>query len=183
MKLKPGDLLLNDIITFRRERLKRERSIVLAFFRTYFCFFQTFTPNRSKGFFISPKLKGRHLMTIWNLEGMQTHLLICNGSSCMEKGGEEITRAIRNEIEVLELDQQIHTTRTRCNGRCKDACVVIAYPQGNWYSMPSEEHARALVQDLNHDKIQVDHLYSFEEGILQRTPQATAIKGISKNKS
>lgn len=69
-------------------------------------------------------------MTTWNLEGMKTHLFICNGSSCMNKDGEEITQAIRDEIQRNALDKEIHTTRTRCNGRCKDACVVIAYPQG-----------------------------------------------------
>lgn len=38
-------------------------------------------------------------MTTWNLEGMKTHLFICNGSSCMNKDGEEITLAIRDEIQ------------------------------------------------------------------------------------
>lgn len=122
-------------------------------------------------------------MTTWNLEGMQTHLLICNGSSCMRKEGELITQAIRDEIAVLELDASIHTTRTRCNGRCKDACVVIAYPQGNWYQVPTEEHARALVKDLQHEDVKQQQVYSFSNGQLQRTSQTTAIQGIIKNKS
>ena len=42
-------------------------------------------------------------MTTWNLEGTQTHLLLCNGSSCLRKGGEEVTQAVRNEISVLGL--------------------------------------------------------------------------------
>ena len=84
-------------------------------------------------------------MTTWNLEGTRSHLLLCNGSSCMRKGGEEVTLAIRDEISMLELDQQIHTTRTRCNGRCQDACVVIAYPEGNWYRVI---HLRLVVKLL-----------------------------------
>ena len=54
-------------------------------------------------------------MTTWNLEGMKTHLFICNGSSCMKKDGEEITLAIRDEIQRQALDQERHTTRTLCN--------------------------------------------------------------------
>ncbi|MFJ7666183.1 (2Fe-2S) ferredoxin domain-containing protein [Lysinibacillus sp. NPDC097195] len=121
-------------------------------------------------------------MTTWNLEGMKTHLFICNGSSCMKKEAEEITLAIRDEIEKLSLDKEIHTTRTRCNGRCKDACVVIAYPQGNWYRVPTVEHGRTLVQDLNHDSLHSEHVFTLTEGTLKRTPQTTAIKGIDKVK-
>ncbi|CRK83247.1 (2Fe-2S) ferredoxin domain-containing protein [Neobacillus massiliamazoniensis] len=72
-------------------------------------------------------------MTTWNLNGTKHHVLICNGSSCMRKGGEEATQAIRNEIANLDLDSFIHTTRTRCNGRCNDAPVAIVYPEGTWY--------------------------------------------------
>lgn len=121
-------------------------------------------------------------MTTWNLEGMTTHLLMCNGSSCNRKDAEEVTLAIRDEIAVRGLDEQIHTTRTRCNGRCKDAPVVIAYPQGNWYKVPTTQHARALVQDLQHDSLREHHVYTVVNGVTQRTPQTTAIKGISKNK-
>ncbi|MBG9454964.1 cobalamin biosynthesis protein [Lysinibacillus sphaericus] len=121
-------------------------------------------------------------MTTWNLEGMKTHLFICNGSSCMKKDAEDITQAIRDEIQVLELDKEIHTTRTRCNGRCKDACVVIAYPQGNWYRVPTTEHAKALVHDLNHESLHNEHVFTLSEGSLQRTAQTTAIKGIEKVK-
>lgn len=119
-------------------------------------------------------------MTTWNLEGMHTHLFMCNGSSCNRKDAENITLAIRDEIATLQLDEQIHTTRTRCNGRCKDAPVVIAYPQGNWYCVPTEEHARALVQDLQHEKLKSKQVYEVVEGQLKRTAQTTAIKGISK---
>ncbi len=80
------------------------------------------------------------------------------------------------------LIKKIHTTRTRCNGRCKDACVVIAYPQGNWYRVPTTEHARALVQDLHHESLHHEHVFTLREGTLQRTAQTTAIKGIEKVK-
>ncbi|WP_028403313.1 (2Fe-2S) ferredoxin domain-containing protein [Ectobacillus panaciterrae] len=85
-------------------------------------------------------------MTTWNLKGTKHHVLICNGSSCMRKGGEEATQAIRNEIANLDLDTVIHTTRTRCNGRCKDAPVVIVYPEGTWYKEVTPEVGSKIVQ-------------------------------------
>lgn len=86
-------------------------------------------------------------MTTWNLTGTKHHVLICNGSSCMRKGGEEVTQAIRDEIKRLNLDEQIHTTRTRCNGRCKDACIVIAYPEGTWYKAATPEEGRSIISE------------------------------------
>lgn len=121
-------------------------------------------------------------MTTWNLEGMNSHLLICNGSSCMKKGGEEVTQAIRDEITLLELDQQVHTTRTRCNGRCKDACVVIAYPQGTWYRADTPEFGREIVRNLNEDKLLKQMIYQYVDGELTPNAVYPARTGISKNK-
>ena len=116
-------------------------------------------------------------MATWNLEGMQQHLLICNGSTCMKQGGEEITVAIRDEIAVCELDDKIHTTRTRCNGRCKDKCVVISYPDGIWYNTPTEEVARAIV----HGTVPDAHIvYRYEDDGLERNTASKAIKGLEK---
>src|SRR5690606_41538159 len=86
-------------------------------------------------------------MTTWNLNQMQRHLLICNGATCMSAGAEEVTQQIRDEIRKNRLDEMIHTSRTRCNGRCKDKCVVIDYPKGTWYSVQNEETSRARSEE------------------------------------
>lgn len=64
----------------------------------------------------------------------------------MRKGGEEVTLAIRDEIAAQGAAAQIHTTRTRCNGRCEDACVVIVYPEGVWYKEITPELGREVVK-------------------------------------
>ena len=87
----------------------------------------------------------------------------------MRKGGEEVTQAIRDEITSKGLDQQIHTTRTRCNGRCKDACVVIAYPEGTWYRVDSPEIGRQIVRDL-HGKFESTKIYQFVNGEMTPNP-------------
>ena len=118
-------------------------------------------------------------MTTWNLQGTQRHLLICNGATCMTAGGEEVTQAIRQEIKQHNLDEQIHTTRTRCNGRCKDKCVVISYPDATWYHVPSEEVARAIVHENVEDK---NIIYRHGADGFMRNEQSDAIKGIEKRK-
>ncbi|ACA40937.1 Putative 2Fe-2S ferredoxin [Lysinibacillus sphaericus C3-41] len=167
---------------FSEGEVEAKARICLSVYSFLFGFYKPLLFGRVKVFLFPKAKEGRHKMTTWNLEGMKTHLFICNGSSCMNKDGEEITQAIRDEIQRNALDKEIHTTRTRCNGRCKDACVVIAYPQGNWYRVPSTEHARTLVQDLHHESLHNDHVYTLREGTLQRTAQTTAIKGIEKVK-
>ncbi|MFC3885005.1 ferredoxin [Bacillus songklensis] len=87
-------------------------------------------------------------MATWDLSETKHHVLICNGSSCNQVGAEELTQAIRKEISHRELDDTIHTTRTRCNGRCHDKCVVIAYPTGIWYKDLKPEDSPLFVDSL-----------------------------------
>src|SRR4051794_21423207 len=87
-------------------------------------------------------------MATWDLSKTKHHVLICNGSSCNRVGAEELTQAIRKEISDRNLDDIIHTTRTRCNGRCHDKCVVINYPQGTWYKDLKPEDAPLFVDAL-----------------------------------
>ncbi|PRS42738.1 cobalamin biosynthesis protein [Bacillus sp. RJGP41] len=122
-------------------------------------------------------------MTTWNLTGTNTHLLICNGSSCMKKGGEEVTQAIRDEIASKGLDLKIHTTRTRCNGRCKDACVVIAYPQGNWYRVETPDFGRQIVSNIDDGEFVPQMIYQYNDGEMALNPDFPAHTGISKNKA
>lgn len=119
-------------------------------------------------------------MTTWNLNGTNSHILICNGSSCMRKGGEEVTQAIRDEISNLNLDGAIHTTRTRCNGRCKDACVVIVYPEGTWYKEVIPAIGRQIVQKYSSTKVELQesvlYQYDFEKFIKVNEQSITGIE-------
>lgn len=100
----------------------------------------------------------------------------------MRKGGEEATQVIRNEIANLDLDTLIHTTRTRCNGRCKDAPVVIVYPEGTWYREVTPEVGSKIVQQhlVEGCSIEDNIIYQYDqEGFI--TPERTeSIAGISK---
>lgn len=120
-------------------------------------------------------------MATWDLSNMKHHVLICNGSTCNRNGAEDLTQAIRKEIADRELDEIIHTTRTRCNGRCQDKCVVIDYPKGTWYEDLTPEDTNQFIQSLlaNEDyTVKVSH--TFREQSFERMPGINT--GISKNK-
>ena len=120
-------------------------------------------------------------MATWDLSKTKHHVLICNGSSCNRVGAEELTQAIRKEISDRDLDDIIHTTRTRCNGRCHDKCVVIHYPKGTWYKDLKPEDAPLFVDALlaNEDYTEkVSH--SFHGQGFERSPGVST--GISKDK-
>ncbi|PLR80378.1 2Fe-2S ferredoxin [Bacillus canaveralius] len=121
-------------------------------------------------------------MTTWNLKGTKHHVFICNGSSCMRKGGEEATQAIRNEIANLDLDTLFHRTRTRCNGRCKDAPVAIVYPDGTWYKEVTPEVGSKIVkQHLPGGCLLEDHIiYQYDQEGFVPSERTECIEGISK---
>lgn len=120
-------------------------------------------------------------MATWDLSNTKHHILICNGSSCNRVGAEELTQTIRKEISDRELDDTIHTTRTKCNGRCHDKCVVIHYPKGTWYKDLTPEDASPFVQSLVNDEEYVDKIsHSFHGQGFQRA--SGVITGVSKDK-
>lgn len=117
-------------------------------------------------------------MATWNLQETFCHFLICNGGSCMQRQAEEVTQAIRDEITLLGVDRQMHTTRTRCNGRCADACVVIAYPEGIWYKDITPGLGRELVhRHAVGSRLEEQIVYSFDQRF-----EATGLSAVGQNK-
>ncbi|MCD8500602.1 MAG: (2Fe-2S) ferredoxin domain-containing protein [Bacillaceae bacterium] len=119
-------------------------------------------------------------MATWNLSKTISHILICNGSSCKKSGAEKLTQSIRNEITIKGLDDFIHTTRTLCNGRCQDKCVVITYPDGHWYKEMTSEDAASFIDSIITGSSQVEkisHLYNGQSF----TPTEGTILGVDKD--
>ncbi|RAS75471.1 (2Fe-2S) ferredoxin domain-containing protein [Priestia endophytica] len=120
-------------------------------------------------------------MATWNLDNTKHHILICNGSSCNQNGAEELTQSIRKEICERDLDDVIHTTRTRCNGRCLDKCVAIHYPKGTWYKDLKPEDTVTFIKSVlegNDYKEKVSHTFT-DEGFVRNS---NVPKGVSKDK-
>ena len=120
-------------------------------------------------------------MATWDLTQTRHHVLLCNGSSCNRNGAEEVTVAIRNAISEAGLDDQIHTTRTRCNGRCQDACVVIVYPEGIWYRNVTPEDAPSLLEQHLQRGEPIEPLLSHRFVQQSFAREKDAVPGISKS--
>ena len=107
-------------------------------------------------------------MAIKDLTKVQTHLFLCNGSTCKNKGAEESTKIIRETIQENGLHEMIHTTKTLCNGRCDDGPVVIVQPEGQWYKEITPEVARDFViRGLVKDEAVIEKfLYQYGDAIV-----------------
>lgn len=84
-------------------------------------------------------------MATKDLTKVKRHVLLCEGESCKKRGACDVTIALREEIARQGLDDVIHTTKTRCNGRCQEGPIVIVYPEGVWYQDISTETAVEIV--------------------------------------
>ncbi|MEN0053084.1 MAG: (2Fe-2S) ferredoxin domain-containing protein [Mucilaginibacter sp.] len=103
-------------------------------------------------------------MAIKDLTQVSRHLFLCNGGSCKNLGAEESTAAIRAAINDCGLADKIHTTKTLCNGRCKDGPVVIAQPDGIWFKQVSKEKAAEFVHNFLVQNVVPDNMLLFEYG-------------------
>jgi len=88
---------------------------------------------------------------------------MCNGGTCKLRGAEESSAAIRAAITESGMDEEIHTTKTLCNGRCKDGPIVIAIPEGIWFKDMVKENAGEFIRQLVTGEFLPDHIL-FEYG-------------------
>jgi (2Fe-2S) ferredoxin len=87
-------------------------------------------------------------MAIKDLTLIKKHLFLCNGGSCKLLGAEESSAALREAITENGLSDVVHTTKTLCNGRCKDGPIVIAQPDGIWFKKITMENAASFVNEF-----------------------------------
>jgi (2Fe-2S) ferredoxin len=91
-------------------------------------------------------------MAIKDLQKVRKHVLLCNGGTCKKSGAEQITDAIRASILEQGLSDEIHTTKTLCNGRCNDGPIVIVMPDCIW------------LQKMSLDQVDDFVLHTLKEG-------------------
>jgi len=85
-------------------------------------------------------------MATKDLTKVKKHLILCNGEPCALKGASKMIDTIRKSIKKCGLHDEIHTTRTLCNGRCEEGAIVIVYPDGVWYKNVDEAAADKIVK-------------------------------------
>jgi len=115
-------------------------------------------------------------MAIKDLTTIKTHLFLCNGGSCKLLGAEESTAAIRDALKETGLSEAVHTTKTLCNGRCKDGPVVISQPAGLWFKQVTKEKAVSFVQFLVEGRVpHEDVLYRYGRTFINNADQLTGM--------
>lgn len=72
-------------------------------------------------------------------------VFICNGSSCLKKGADENTLALREAIKEHQIHDQTHTVRTKCTGQCDTGPIVFIHPEGIWYKNVTEAISEQIV--------------------------------------
>ena len=85
-------------------------------------------------------------MATKDLTKVKKHLILCNGEPCTLKGANNTIEYIRKLIKKCGLHDEVHTTRTLCNGRCDDGAIVIVCPDGIWYKNVDETVADKIVK-------------------------------------
>jgi (2Fe-2S) ferredoxin len=86
-------------------------------------------------------------MTTWDLNGTRQIVLLCNGDTCTQQGADQVTLILRRALQARHLDPLVHTARTRCMGRCDDACTVVIMPDNVWYRNVTPALAERIVAE------------------------------------
>jgi (2Fe-2S) ferredoxin len=99
-------------------------------------------------------------MAIKDLTKVQKILFICNGGTCSKSGADENTSQLRTHITENDLDDEIHTVRTKCLGQCTWGPMIFMHPEGLWYKGVTLDTTRDIVtQHLMQNVLLEDHVH------------------------
>jgi len=105
-------------------------------------------------------------MAVKDLVKTEKCLFICNGGSCTKKNAEEVTQAVRTCIKEMGLDDEYHTVRTRCIGRCDDAPVIMLSPDNVWLKNIDHTQCDLLLHALQKNEIKTSENFLYQMGEL-----------------
>jgi len=80
------------------------------------------------------------------LNQVNNTILFCDGGSCQKAGSEKVTRVARAYLRNNDLWDQVHTIKTRCNGRCEDAPTCIVQPANAWYKELDDKNVIEILE-------------------------------------
>mgnify|MGYP000751854038 CR=1 FL=1 len=99
-----------------------------------------------------------------NLAVAKHTFLFCDGGSCQKAGGDNVIRQARAYLRNNELWDQVHTIKTRCNGRCEDAPTCIVLNDGSWYKNLNSEKITPLIASYIHNEENRSENLLFQKG-------------------
>ena len=126
----------------------------------------------------SPYLTRAH-KTTWDLNGTRQIVPLYRGGTCTQQGADQVIRTVRRELQARHLDPLAHTARTRCMGRCDDACTVVIMPDNVWYRNVTPALAQRIVAEHLVGGVPVRDQVSFLSGADGVTQMSGAQPGMS----
>ena len=103
-------------------------------------------------------------MAVKDLINTKKCLFICNGGSCLKKNAEEVTQVFRKHIKENGLDDDYHTIKTKCIGRCDDAPVVLISPDNIWLKEVNSDRCDHILFEIETNSIIESQHYLFKMG-------------------
>lgn len=82
----------------------------------------------------------------------------------MKKDAEKVTQSIRKSIHDFELDDDYHTVRTRCMGRCDDAPVAMMAPDNIWLKNINHNQCDLLLSEIELNEVKTSENFLYEMG-------------------
>ncbi|MFL2581766.1 MAG: (2Fe-2S) ferredoxin domain-containing protein [Flavobacteriales bacterium] len=103
-------------------------------------------------------------MAIKDIINSKKCLFMCNGGSCMKMNAEEVTQAIRKSIQDFKLDDDYHTVRTKCMGRCDDAPVAMLAPDNIWLKDINHNQCDLLLSEIELNEVKEGDNFLYKMG-------------------
>ncbi|HKY63801.1 MAG TPA: (2Fe-2S) ferredoxin domain-containing protein [bacterium] len=82
------------------------------------------------------------------------HIFICTNERsaedprgcCKARGSEKIREFLKDEVKRRGLKGTVRANAAGCLDHCELGPVVVVYPEGIWYRVPSVEDAREILE-------------------------------------
>ncbi len=103
-------------------------------------------------------------MAVKDLIQTKKCLFLCNGGSCMKKDAEEVTQAVRKCIKEMGLDDEYHTVRTKCIGRCDDAPVAMLAPNNVWLKLLVPDKCAEVLTEIEQELVEQSPRFLYKMG-------------------
>ena len=82
----------------------------------------------------------------------------------MKRNAEEVTQAIRKSILDFKLDDNYHTVRTKCRGRCDDAPVAMLAPDNIWLKDINHNQCDLLLSEIELNEVKEGDNFLYKMG-------------------
>ena len=82
----------------------------------------------------------------------------------MKMNAELVTQSIRSTIKEFGLEDDYHTVRTKCMGRCDDAPVAMLSPDNVWLKNIKHKQCDLLISEIELNIMKTSESFLFKMG-------------------